>query len=105
MAIKGARVIELRHDVAIVCRGLAGADTALQKDPVSEWCLDRHIDAVPVLGLLAKITRRGDPIVDLTELVWFQVVEAAECLTATARQTRIHWRGYAVRVVVGRSDC
>ena len=67
--------------------------------------VDSEVHAVVILLPLAVLRCEGHDVVDLTELLWLEVIEPAEPLPAdVAGQARIGRHRDAVRIEVGRRD-
>src|SRR5262249_7481503 len=68
---------------AVVLRGLAHADAALQRQSTGDATVNGDVDAGPVLALLAEVRRRAHVVVRRAqERFWRQVDQVRERLAA-----------------------
>src|SRR5205085_2621950 len=92
----------LCRDVAEILDALAGARSTLEREAVAQAGADVHVDAVPVLILLAVAAGRLHLVVDLAEERRVDVVEPGDRVAASARQARVLRSGEAVGGPVAR---
>src|SRR5215471_20816095 len=89
----GSDRVQIRvHDRAIVSCGASGAEAPLQHEPALLTNVEADVNTVEVFDLPTEIVGEGHEIIDLTQPVLIEVVQAADDVAASVWQTRIDRR-------------
>src|SRR5262249_37525701 len=85
-----------------VCDDMAGARPARNLSALWQPRTERQIESVVHFTLPAEFLGKGDHVVGLPELARVEVVQPANLIAAATWQSRVHGRGDAIRIVIGR---